>query len=120
MASEDDSEFFMSLINIFIKYYNTANGTTSNLFSDIEYYEDSNDIIDEFLLHIDEFKSSSDLDRKLYSIQEINTEDFDQLFGLRVNDNIICCCVLLIPILQYIAKDVDWKHVEWKIVSLNK
>ena len=81
---DSDSVFYMSIINIFIKYYNMTNETNINLFQNIDYYEDINDIIASFFKHISEFKSATDIEKKIFSVQEIDDDDFDNLFGLHL------------------------------------
>lgn len=115
---ENPASYYMNLINVFIKHYNTCNGTKINMFHGIDIFEDTNDMMEEFYEHINDYKESDDDNKQLFSPDEITVDDFEQLFGLTVNDNIICICSLMIPILEYIVKEIDWVKINWKIIPL--
>lgn len=116
MSSES---YYMNLINIFVKYYNTKNQSKHHLFHQIDKYEDTNEMMEEFAEHISIFNSSDEIEKKMYNLSEIHTEDFEKLYGLKINENIVCVCEILIPLLDYIAKEVDWIQTDWKIISIN-
>lgn len=113
-----DAEYYTSLINIYIKHYNVSHNTKKTLFDALEMYDDCNEIMDTFFEHIQEFKESDESDKKIYSVQEVIVENFEQLYGLKINDDIVCVCGLLIPILDYVARKIDWTKVDWKIISM--
>ena len=111
----DEEEYYVKLMNIFIKHYNTINHININMFDGIKEYEDTNNIMEEFMAHIDEFKTSDENTKKIYGIKEINIENFDQLYGLMIDDDVICVCEILIPLIKHIADNLNFVEVNWKI-----
>lgn len=114
----ENPAYYMNLINVFVKYYNTSNKTNINMFHGLNTLEDTNDMMEEFYEHMYDYKESDDDGKQLFTLDEVVVDDFEQLFGLKVNDNIICVCGLIIPILEYIVKEIDWVETNWKIIPL--
>jgi len=112
------SSHFTGILNIFIKYFNQREGTTQNLFEGIDLMEDSNDMMDEFFEHIDAFKQSSEITRRLYNPSEITISGFEELYALRVDDNIVCLSELLLPILNFMSEHIQWVDKNWQIVCI--
>lgn len=110
--------YYTDLLNVYIKHYNEHNNTTYNLFQNIENDGDTNDIMEEFYEHMNDFKKSLEYDKKLYTQESINVDEFDTLFGLEINGRIVCVCKILFPILMYIVSDIRWTEVNWKIIPL--
>lgn len=110
-------EYYTDLINIYIMAYNRQHGTNTNLFNKIENYEDTNDIMEEFYEHLNMFKTSDENMKKIYSPQEFPFETIEELYGLKIEDNIVCICQLLIPLLNYVVENIDWKKEDWIIVT---
>ena len=108
----------VTIINIFVKHYNMYNDATVNMFCGIDTLDGSNDIMEEFYEHLDDYKNSADDDKQIFAPNEILFDDFEKLFGLKINENIICVCSLMFPLLNYIAEHVDWTHTKWMIVPL--
>ena len=115
----DTGSYYMTLLNIFIKHYNQTNGTHIHMFDGIENITDTNEIMEEFADHTHQFSECDIYSKSLYSPTDVNFDDFEQLFGLRVNDNIVCVCEIMLPILMFIAKEMDWVNADWRIVPLN-
>jgi hypothetical protein len=114
-----DSAYFENILNIFIKYYNLENATSINMFTGINEYEETNEIMEEFMDHLMEYKENDENIKKLMNINEINIEDYEKLYGLQIDENIICVCEIFFPIIIYIAKNIDWKNINWKIILMN-
>jgi hypothetical protein len=80
--------------------------------------EETNEIMEELAEHANQYKTYPQECRKIYSPTEINFDDFEQLFGLMINDNIICVCEIMMPLLQYITEEIDWVNVKWQIIPI--
>lgn len=104
-----------SIINVFLKYYNNEHECNKNMFQDIDEYEDTNEILEEFYDHVTECNEVPESCKKLYSPEEINLEQFEQIYGLFINGECICLCEILFPILQYLSEECDWATIDWKI-----
>ena len=115
---EDKVAYYMNILNIFIKHYNRCNETNINMFTGVDTLDGTNDMMEEFYEHLTEFKESGEDDKRLYAYEDIDADDFEQLYGLGVNGNLICVCRILIPIIEYISKEVDWVQVKWQIIPL--
>jgi predicted GNAT family N-acyltransferase len=89
-----------------------------HMFSGINTIDVTNDIMEEFYEHLTEYKECDDDDKRLYAYDEIDADDFEQLFGLKVDGNLICVCRILIPIIEHIAKEIDLVQTNWQIVPL--
>jgi len=89
------------------------------MFDGIENITDTNNIMEEFEDHITQFTENDNESNMLYCPTEINVDEFEQLFGLKINDNVVCVCVSMMPIIMYIAKEMDWTVVDWKIIPIN-
>ncbi len=109
---------YVNILNIFIKYFNHGKKQKRHLFHGIETDDQTNDIMNEFMMHITEYKESDEDGRTMYRYNEIDRDDYEQLYGLIVRGELICVCGLLIPILDYIAKEIDWVQEKWKIISI--
>lgn len=116
---DSETSYYTNILNIFIKHYNTFNKTNINMFTGLDKYEDTNDMMEEFIDHLTQFKESDDDEKRLYNMNEIQKENFEQLFSLRINENIVCVCGILFPILNYIATEIDWINVDWKIIPID-
>jgi hypothetical protein len=111
---------YTDILNVFIKYYNTINGTSNNLFSNIGTYEDTNDMMEELFDHVSMFNESDEETKKLYNLSSIILDEYDHLYGLKIDEKIICVCELLFPILVYVVREIDWTQVPWKIILFTK
>lgn len=110
--------FYVNLINVFVRYYNIKNKTNKNLFSGINLYDkDTGDVIPEFNDAIQEYNESSDFEKKIFSPSEVCLEDFEQLYGLRVDDDIVCVCQTLFSLIRYVAMNIEWAKESWEIIS---
>lgn len=58
--------YYTDILNVFITYYNTINQTKKNLFSNIETYEDTNEMMEELMDHISLFNESDEETRELH------------------------------------------------------
>ena len=110
--------YYVNLINIFVKHYNNSNERKIHMFENIEKMDDTNDMMEEFFEHINELKENDIEDRRLRPYDDIDIETTERLFGLKINNKIVCVCKLMIPIMEYIAKDIDWVKTDWQIVPL--
>jgi hypothetical protein len=113
------AKYIENILNIFVKYYNSANGTNINMFNGINEYEGTNEIMEEFMDCLQEFKESDENIKRLLNISEIHIEEYERLYGLRINENIVCVCEIVFPIINYISKEIDWANVDWKIIPIN-
>ena len=114
----ENTGYYINLINAFVKHYNMCNETNKHMFHDIDEIDGTNDLLEEFYEHLGQFKESEEEDKKLFSPNDINPDSFEQLFGLSVNGKVICVCCLLIPLLDYIVKEIDIVKTQWKIIPL--
>lgn len=112
-----EESYMANILNIYMKYYNSTNKTNLNMFHSIKTDDETNDTMDEFMEHIKQFYESDDYSKQLISIDDIDVDSYEQLFGLKIDNQIICVCEILYPILDYIAKNVDWVKVNWVIVD---
>lgn len=116
---DNSHSFYLTMLNIFIKHYNDTNGTNVHMFQNIDNMDDTNEIMEEFMDHIAQFNQSSNDDKQLYNPTDIEVDDFEQLFGLKINDNIVCACILMIPLLIFVSHELDWVKTDWKIIPLS-
>lgn len=114
----EEMSYYVNILNIFMKHVNMYREKTTHMFDNVKTDDDTNDIMEEFYEHINQFKESDENIRRIYAYDEINVEDFEQLFVLKVDDKIICACELLFPLLDYIAKEIDWVQCKWKIIPI--
>jgi len=106
------------IINIFVKHYNNTNDTHINMFSGLDSICDTNAIMEELLEHIEQYKNSPPECYRLFGFDEIDINDYEQLFGIIIDDNMLCVCELMIPLLKYIAQNIDWNNTDWKIIPI--
>lgn len=114
----DNISHYVNIMNIFVKHYNVTNDCNINMFHGVETLDDTNDMMEEFFEHITQSKECTPMERELFSCDEIKIHEFEQLFELKINDTPICACSVLLPLLEYIAKSIDWVKTDWKIVPL--
>ena len=114
-----DAKHIENILNIFVKYYNTTNGTNYNMFSGIDDYSGTNGIMEEFTDCLAEFRNCDDVNKKLLNVSEIHVEEYEELYGLKINENIVCACEIIFPLINYIAKEVDWVNVDWSIILID-
>jgi hypothetical protein len=88
------------------------------MFDGIEEMCDTNEIMEELLEHIEQYKKSPPECYQLFGVDEVDIEGYEQLFGITIDGKMICVCEIMIPLLQYIALNMDWENVDWKIVPL--
>jgi hypothetical protein len=100
-----------------MKYYNSDKESKINMFHSIQTNDETNDAMEDFMIHLKQFNESDEYTKKLLNVNDIEIESYDQIFGLKINNTIICVCEILFPILDYIAKNIDWVKIDWKIVS---
>lgn len=112
------ANYYLNLLNVFIMHYNTLNNTNIHMFFGINEIHETNDILEEFYEHLAEYKRCDEDDKKLHAIDRVELDDYEQLFGLQVNGQIICVCGILIPIIEYIVKEIDWTQGLWQIIPL--
>ena len=72
--------------------------------------------MEELMDHISLFNESDEETRELHDSHSVIVDEFDYLYGLKINNKIVCVCQILFPVLDYIAKRVDWIGTPWKIV----
>ena len=80
-----DESFYESLLNNFIKYFNSHNNTTQHMFTDINYNDKSstNYIMEKFYNIIAQYKENTN-SNKIYS----DNDDSDNLHELKHCDNL--------------------------------
>lgn len=115
---EQNISYYTNLLNIFIKHYNQCNNTNINMFHNIDTIDDTNDMMEEFYEHLTDYKQCDEEYKQIFSPQEAPIDNFEQLFGLKINGKMFCVCALMIPILEYIAKDIDWVKTNWNIIPI--
>lgn len=108
-------EQYEKVINIFLKYYNDTNGTNHNLFQGIDDMEGTNKIMDDFRDYLFEYNECSEDERQLYMPHEVDLDDFDEVFGLFINNELICISVIIFPMLLHLAKTVELDDNTWRI-----
>ena len=109
--------YLTNILNIYMKYYNSDKDTKLNMFHSIKTDDETNDTMDEFMEHLKQFYESDNFTKQLMNVEEVDVDSYEQLFGLKINNKIVCVCEILYPILDYIAKNVDWVKVNWKIID---
>lgn len=116
----EDSDLIVDILNIYIKYYNTYYSRQEHLFSGIdpEDVTSTNIQMEKLYEHIHTYQHSDISKRKLLDISTIKIDEYDELYGFMVNEKIIKICPILFPILEYIAKNVNWKELNWKIIQI--
>ena len=115
----DNSEsYYMNMINIFVKHFNNYSDEKTNMFSGIETDDNTNDMMEEFFDHMAQFKEASEYDKKIFAPDEIIIDEYDQLFELRIDGFCVCYCAIMIPLIDYIAREIDWVKTNWKIVPV--
>jgi hypothetical protein len=102
-----DEEKCTDMMNIFIKFFNHANGTDYHLFQGIEYLDETNDMIEEFRAHIYDFNDSDEGTRHIYGTTEIDPNNFESIYELSVNGDVKCYCQMLIPLINFIIQYVN-------------
>jgi hypothetical protein len=107
----------MNILNIFVKHYNTAHNTAINLFHGIDAVTDTNEIMEELMDHIAQYKQADVDEQKMYA-PDISLAHCEVYYGLFVNQTLICICPLLYPLLEYIDQNIDWVEVAWQITQL--
>lgn len=110
------ADYYTDILNVYVKYYNKFHNTNKNLFSDIDDYEGTNNMMEEFYEHLYQFSTSDEYEKSIKSISDVNPDEYDGLYALQINDEIVCVCSLLFPILDYIAQNVEWCTVNWDIM----
>jgi hypothetical protein len=110
-----DEEKYVDMLNIFIQYFNKANGTDYHLFYDIERADETNDMIVEFREHIQEYSDSGDFEKRLYNPVEADISNFEAVYVLIVDGSIKCFCMTLLPIIIFMLEHVDYEKCNWDI-----
>jgi hypothetical protein len=111
-------EHYENIINVYVAYYNKRENTNMHMFSGISTMDDSNPIMDEFFVHMDEFNESDEMRKRIYNPSEINTAEYEELYAVCVEGSIVCISELLIPIIIFISTNVDWRNKKWNIVHI--
>lgn len=115
----DKEELCETLLNVFVKHYNTYNNTNLNMFNGISSDDDTNDMLEELFEHMHEYNLSERNDdgkSKLLKLSEINVEDYPVLFGLSIDCQVIVVCPLMLPILMHVAE--KYVNANWRIVVI--
>lgn len=112
-------DLYVDILNVFITHYNKINGSNYNMFVGIEIMNDSNPMMDEFFDVIDIYNECDEYSKKLFNINEINVKDYEELYILSVEGQMICACMTIIPILMHVVQHVDWHHKIWNIVKMS-
>jgi hypothetical protein len=113
----NEETYLTNILNIYMKYYNSDKNQKLHMFHSIQTEEETNDTMDEFMEHMKQFYESDDRSKQLINAEDIDVDSYEQLFGLKINNQIVCVCEILYPILDYVAKNVDWVKINWKIID---
>lgn len=110
-----DDEQYVEMMNIFIQYFNRKNDTNYNLFYDIERFDETNDMIEEFREHINEYNDSSEFEKRLYNTSEADISNFEAVYVLIIDSSIKCFCTTLIPLIIFMLEYIDYEKCKWEI-----
>jgi len=112
----------LDLMNIFIIYFKKLfeRKESDNMFENIDFdnIESTNRCMEMFYEELLKFQSSTYEDKDcLYLPNEININNFNELYGLYIDNKQKFCSRSLIIIIQYLTT-LDWKNITWSIVPL--
>ena len=116
--TNNPESYYTNLLNIFIKHFNDCSDNKINLFHGIEMDDNTNEIMEEFFEHINQFKEATEYDKKIFAPDEIIVDEYEQLFELRIDGCCICYCAIIIPLMDYVAREIDWVKTNWKIIPI--
>lgn len=108
-------DYYEKIINTYIKYYNYKNNTTYNFFDGVSDENDTNEIMEGFRDLLFEYNESSEDEKQLYKPYEVNLDEFEEIHGLFVGDDLVCICVILFPIIVHLADTVNLDDNTWRI-----
>jgi len=117
MANNSEA-YYVNLLNIFIKHYNNYGDKSINMFHGIETDENTNDMMEEFFEHITQFKEANEYEKQMLAPDNVVIDDYEQLFELRVDSGSVCFCSVMFPLLDYVAREIDWVQCDWKIIPI--
>jgi hypothetical protein len=118
IPDDDSCDTYQELINKYIEYYKKAypEKNIKNMFHDINFDDQTstNHIMEMFYTEILKFNK---IDNNVYT----NSDDFDktkfnELFGLKINDEIKCVSFCVISLLIEVINN-DYK--DWNVINLN-
>lgn len=125
VLSEEDVEMkqYTDMLNIFIIYYNSVYNKNQNLFSNID-YEDESSTNRQLEMFYDEVNKHKTLDEKFITMYDSTSykEDFGEipdipLYRLEFNKDSFYTHSL-ISILSFLVQN-DWENTDWNIVQVN-
>jgi len=120
----DEEGWFVDLINIYILYYKKLyNDKNFNLFEgiDIDQEESTNKQLELFYKFIKEYDESSDDNKKIYNIGEINDEiltNMGEIYILVINGVYTKFCKLIVPLFCYVNNELNYYKENWNIIHL--
>lgn len=120
----DPSEKILKILNVYTIFYNNINGTNEHLFSGIDHEDNTstNSQLEKLYECMYEYRNCDPqkinlLDPHQLDINKI--KQYDELYGLKNNGNLIKVCQILFPILEYVATFLDYENDNWEIIEIN-
>lgn len=121
--NEIDASSYLDVFNVFLMYYKGVYNTEKHLFSDINPSKDSstNKAMELLYEYIIEYKENKGKDPKLidmYSIKTVDMNQFDELYGLTLKDELISVSPSIYTLFLYVSNTIDWQECKWKITKI--
>lgn len=110
------------IMNIFFQYYKELYGKNNNekLFNGINDENDStNRWLELFYEHFEKYKKQlADENVFIEDPEDINIEDHTELYQLLVNNMQLKVSNSLLPLIEYIYDNCNWKETDWAIETI--
>lgn len=117
--SELNSDICVTLINIFIVYYNKINNKT-NILDDIDTEDptSTNKILESFYEYVDQYKENDAQDTNLTKVYDPNTNIYadEKIFCLMHDGVCVKISPTLLSLLMFLVK-CNWTDLNWKIMT---
>ena len=113
-----DTELVFEILNVYTSFFNTYYSTNDNLFVGInaDDVSSTNVQLEKLYECIHAYKNSDDKEKLLSDPSDVNIKDTTEMYCVCVDGHVLKICQLLYPLLEYVAMNIDWKNVNWKII----
>lgn len=124
VVPEDDvlENEYINMINVFMFHFKRLfnKNNNYNMLNDIDQTQknSTNRCMEYVFEEMFKFKEETDeKKKKLYKVGRLDINNCTELYSLTIDDNPICICQYLLPLIQKVST-LDWTEIHWSIIPI--